>query len=316
MTNSTALELKSIYGNKYANSLIIGVTTVRDDRDPMGDNFPYISIRDGKGSINLGSEQFSTANQLDQDVITLTNNFEWYHGKHTFTFGTHNEFYNMYNLFIRQNFGVYQYNSVDDFLNGDTATQFDRSFSLRDGITGDGSAAATQFKALQLGFYAQDEYQAMDNLKLTFGLRVDIPMFLTDPTVNDDFNDNIIPLLEDAGWDLKGARTGQMPDAQLLFSPRFGFNWDVFNNQKTQVRGGVGIFTSRIPYVWPGGVYNNNGLMIGGVRTTYSATPTSPNLIFNPDWNSQPGWKPGDPVTPSDKSTCFRKISNSPRYGA
>lgn len=313
VTNSTALELKSIYGNKFANSLIIGVTTVRDDRDPMGDNFPYLSIRDGKGSINLGSEQFSTANQLDQDVITLTNNFEWYSGKHTFTFGTHNEFYNMYNLFIRQNFGVYQYNSIDDFLNGDTATQFDRSFSLTDGMTGDGSTAATQFKALQLGFYAQDEYQAMDNLKFTFGLRVDIPMFLTDPTINNDFNDNIIPLLEEAGWDLKGAKTGQMPDAQLLFSPRIGFNWDVFNNQKTQVRGGFGIFTSRIPYVWPGGVYNNNGLMIGGIRTTYAAAPTSPNLIFNPDWNTQPGWKPGDPVTPSGQIDLFSKDFKFPQ---
>ncbi|HNQ58978.1 MAG TPA: TonB-dependent receptor [Bacteroidales bacterium] len=312
-TNSSALELKSIFGNKFANNLIVGLTFVRDDRDPMGQNFPYVSIRDGKGSINLGSEQFSTANQLDQDIITLTDNFEWYSGKHTLTFGTHNEFYNMYNLFIRQNFGVYTYNSIDDFLNNDTATQYDRTFSMTDGKTGDGSSAATKFKALQLGFYAQDEYQALDNLKLTFGLRVDIPMFLDDPIVNEDFNNNIIPVLEQNGWDLQGAQTGQMPDVHLLWSPRFGFNWDVFNDQSTQVRGGIGIFTSRIPYVWPGGVYNNNGLMLGGMRVTYVSNPTSPYLIFNPDWNNQPGWKPGDPVTPSGQIDLFAKNFKFPQ---
>jgi hypothetical protein len=28
----------------------------------------------------------------------------------------------------------------------------------------------------------------------------------------------------------------------------------------TQFRGGLGIFTSRLPLVWPGGAYNNNGV--------------------------------------------------------
>ncbi|MGC8866483.1 MAG: TonB-dependent receptor [Bacteroidales bacterium] len=313
VTNSSALELKSIYGNKFANNLILGVTLVRDDRDPIGNNFPYVSIRDGKGTINFGSEQFSTANQLNQDVITLTDNFEWYNGNHTFTFGTHNEFYNVYNLFIRQNFGVYTYNSIDDFLNNDTAAQYDRTYSMTDGKTGDGSSAATKFKALQLGFYLQDEYQALNNLKLTFGARVDIPMFLTDPTVNEDFNTNIIPILEQNGWDLLGAKTGQMPKPQLLLSPRMGFNWDVFDNQQTQVRGGIGIFTSRIPYVWPGGVYNNNGMMLGGMRVTYANNPTSPYLLFNPDWNNQPGWKPGDPVVPSGQIDLFAKDFKFPQ---
>ncbi|MDK2910731.1 MAG: hypothetical protein PWR20_2299 [Bacteroidales bacterium] len=313
VTNSSALELKSIYGNKFANNLIIGATFVRDDRDPMGANFPYVRIRDGKGTINFGSEQYSTANQLNQDVITLTDNFEWYNGNHTFTFGTHNEFYNIYNLFIRQNYGVYTYNSLDEFLNNDTAAQYDRTYSLTDGMTGDGSSAATKFKALQLGFYVQDEYQALNNLKLTFGARVDIPMFLTDPTVNEDFNTNIIPILEQNGWDLMGAKTGQMPKPQLLLSPRIGFNWDVFDNQQTQVRGGIGIFTSRIPYVWPGGVYNNNGMMLGGMRVTYANNPTSPYLLFNPDWNNQPGWKPGDPVTPSGQIDLFAKDFKFPQ---
>jgi hypothetical protein len=103
-TNSTALELNSRLGLGASNNLIIGYTTVRDDRDPIGQNFPAVTIDDGNDSeIQFGSEPFSTANQLDQDVLTLTNNFKLYRGDHTITIGTHNEYINFYNLFIRQN---------------------------------------------------------------------------------------------------------------------------------------------------------------------------------------------------------------------
>ena len=114
-TNSTALELNSSLGNNASNNLIIGYTSVFDDRDPIGTDFPYVTIEDGDGSIRFGSEQFSTANQLDQKIFTITNNLKLYKGKHTITLGTHNEFYSIYNLFIRQNFGSYRFGSLNDF---------------------------------------------------------------------------------------------------------------------------------------------------------------------------------------------------------
>lgn len=287
-TNTTAVELKSNLSSTSSNNLIFGYTTVRDDRNPMGNNFPYVRIKDGASNIYFGSEEFSTANRLYQDIFTLTDNFEIYRGKHTITLGTHNEFYSMYNLFIRQNFGSYQFADYNTFMTGGAAYQFDRTFSAVDAITGDGSAAAADFMALQLGFYAQDEIQVNDKLKVTAGLRVDIPMFVGDaPTTNEDFNENVIPILEAAGWEeeMAGAKTGQTPDPSLMFNPRFGFNYDVFGDETLQLRGGAGIFTSRIPYVWPGASYQNNAVITGGMRVTAEG---SPELIFNPDWNNQP----------------------------
>ncbi len=287
-TNSTALEIKSIFSNKYSNDLILGLTFVRDDRDPMSSNFPYVRIKDGTKNIYFGSEEFSTANYLGQDIITLTDNFEIYKGKHTFTIGTHNEFYSMYNLFIRQNFGSYQFDNLDAFLNGAPAYQYDRTFSLMDDVTGDGSAAAADFNAMQIGVYGQWEYEWSDKFNTTLGVRLDVPMFLDQSPENVDFNENMIPLIEAAGHDLEGAKTGQMPSPKLMVSPRFGFNWDVTGEKTTQVRGGIGIFTSRIPFVWPGGSYTNNGVTTGGMRVLLDTANIDDRLYFNPEWDNQP----------------------------
>jgi len=306
-TNTTAIELKSNISSDMSNSLIIGITSVKDDRDPMGGNFPYVRIKDGNSNIYFGSEEFSTGNELNQNIYTLTDNFELYRGKHTFTFGTHNELYDMYNLFIRQNFGSYQFNSISDFLSDAPAYQFDRTFSAVDNITGDGSQAAAVFKALQLGFYAQDEIQVNDKLKVTAGLRFDIPMFLDTPRENKDFNDNVIPIIEENGWDTEGAKTGQMPDVAIMINPRAGFNYDVKGDKTLQIRGGAGLFTSRIPYVWPGASFQNNAVMTGGMRVTAAG---SPELIFNPDWNSQPSIPP---TQPSGQVDIFAKEFKFPK---
>ena len=107
------------------------------------------------------------------------------------------------------------------------------------------------FSALQLAFYAQDEFQVNQDLKLTFGLRFDIPMFLDDaPLNNEDFNTNTVAAIEAEGYDLKGARAGITPKTQILWSPRVGFNWDPTGDKTTQIRGGLGVFTSRTPWVW------------------------------------------------------------------
>jgi len=287
-TNSTALELKSNFTSS-SNSLVVGFTTVRDDRDPYGDNFPAVQLFDGSGTLYFGSEPYSTANALYQDVLTVTENFSYYAGRHTFTVGANLEFSSTYNLFMRKNFGEYRYSTVADFMTVGTpgevpAYQYERGYSLVDDITGDGSAAAADFGMLQWGIYAQDEFQATSDLKVTVGMRIDMPMFLTEPPVDEHFNTTTLAQLEEEGWNLEGARSGQMPSPQLMLSPRVGLNWDVSGQKTTQVRGGVGIFTSRLPLVWPGGSYTNSGVVIGGV---YHRSSWGTPVYFRGDWDNQ-----------------------------
>ncbi len=281
-TNSFAAELNSMLSNTMSNNFILGITSVRDDRDPIGGNFPYLDIDDGEGGIRIGSEQFSTANQLDQTIFTVTNNLKLYRGKHTFTVGTHNELSNFYNLFIRQNYGVYEYDSLSQFLTGLPASAYTRSYSLVDEKTGDGSDAGAEFTALQIGLYAQDEMQLSDDFNLTVGLRVDVPIILDDPTTDEYFNSTALPAIE-GQYDTEGAKAGAMPEGQLMFSPRLGFTYRLAD--QTRLRGGLGIFTSRIPFVWPAGAYSNNGLTIGGVDED-DLTPE--DMVFNGDFEAQP----------------------------
>ena len=53
------------------------------------------------------------------------------------------------------------------------------------------------------------------------------------------------------------------------------------------IRGGLGLFSGRIPLVWPGGVYNNNGISLGGISLP-STSPNVPSPFFNPDPFGQP----------------------------
>jgi len=282
-TNTSALELNSSFGSNFSNNLIIGATFVRDDRDPIGDDFPNLRIDDGEGLIILGSEEFSTANALDQDIFTLTDNFKIYKKKHTITIGTHNEFYSIYNLYIPQSYGTYAYASMADFMAGLPASEYDRAYSLLDDIAGDGSAAASDFDAFQLGLYAQDEWSVNPRFTLTYGLRLDMPIITTDPVVDPSFNTTTLPLLQ-AKYDIaKDIEGGKAPDGQLMFSPRVGFDYALDDTRKSVLRGGVGIFTSRIPFVWPGAMYNNNGLTLGRV----SEADIETDLLFIPDVNNQ-----------------------------
>jgi hypothetical protein len=288
-TNSTGLELNSVLGSNMSNKLSLGYTRVRDDRDPLGDPFPQVLINlTNSRTITFGSEYSSVANQLDQDIYTITDDFSYFMGKHTITVGTHNELYSFYNLFVQNIFGNYAYNSLANFETVGTAsevapTYYAIGYSLdpNDGMYQ--TKGAADWGAMQLGFYAQDEYQVVKNLLVTGGLRIDIPMFKDKPEANTTFN---------TAYEADGVATGVNPKTRIMWSPRLGFNWDVKGDKTIQVRGGTGLFTGRVPFVWISNQYTNNGLVNGSYNkgsSSSTGTPiTSPaNMTFIADPSKQ-----------------------------
>lgn len=139
-------------------------------------------------------------------------------------------------------------------------------------VTGDPRWKAS-FSAGQLGFYAQDKWDASNNFQLTYGLRMDIPVFFDSPAENAPFNE----YAKARGWNVK---TNHKLSSAPLWSPRVGFRWDINNDRRFILRGGVGIFTGRIPFVWISNNFSNTGIQL----STYNVmNPKGINLILDPN---------------------------------
>ncbi len=281
-TNSISAELKSSFSSNSNNRLLVTYTDELDDRSPLGQAFPRVSITDGAGSIVFGTENFSAANLLKAKNLSIVDMLKFYRGKHVISLGTDNEFNDVLNTFIRDNFGTYLFNNTNDFINTGIVRRYQRSFSLLDAETGDNTNAAAKFKTMRIGFFLTDEVKVNDNFTLTLGIRADRTELLTKPRTDPFFNDTAVKKIEQY-YDLKGAKTGQTMDAKWMISPRIGFTYRM-PEEGIAIRGGLGIFAGRVPLVWPGGVYNNNGIAVGGV----DLNPPPTTFKFNPDPYNQP----------------------------
>lgn len=276
-TNSWIVELNSRIKNSMNNELRASYVRVRDFRNPQGSPFPSITVKDGSNnSMTLGTEYSSVANALDQDIITLTDNFSWLIGDHHLTFGTHNELYFFENLFIQNAYGSYTFNSIDNFLQ----KEVDMYFYGQSNVEATGTANyAPGFGAMQIGFYAQDNWSISDNFSLTYGIRMDIPLLLDTPTENTGFNNSEIARANDV-------KTNRKIKSTPLWSPRAGFLWNVDKEGKHLIRGGIGIFTGRIPFVWLSNSFSNTGVEF--LKYAYTSRNQLPaGVYFNPDPNTQ-----------------------------
>jgi Carboxypeptidase regulatory-like domain len=262
-TNSSVVQLNSTFGNAV-NEFRISYLRGRDLRNGQPNEpkpFPRVSVRMTGATMNIGRENFSTANELDQDVWEIHDDFTLVKGQHTITIGTHNEIFKFRNLFIRDNFGTYTFNTVDFFDQG-LAQQYDYSYPV------DPNKPAAQFGVRSFGLYVGDQWRVRPNLTLTMGARMDMPMFPDKPTANPISVTNF------------GLATDETPNA-LSFSPRIGFNWDLNSDGKQQVRGGIGMFSGRTPYVWLSNQYGNTGIEFQRVGASNNNNNRIP-FIANP----------------------------------
>jgi hypothetical protein len=257
--NSFALELNS-RSTGFANRFFASYNRSRDFRQPFTPR-PYATIEIGEAGVTyttLGEEPFSNHNILDTDVWQLTNNFTLFRGRHSLTFGGNFEtfgFFNSFNIFRNGFFpAASTFSSLQDFFARTDSTN--PGFVNFDGLVSTGLFKGENIDVGQLGIYAQDELLASDRLNLTLGVRVDFPMYFTDP-VDNAYSRGLTAL--DENRNPETVDQSKLPGSTALFSPRFGFNWNASGDRRTQIRGGSGIFTGRVPFVWIGNVISNPG---------------------------------------------------------
>ncbi|MFD2098334.1 TonB-dependent receptor [Flagellimonas iocasae] len=275
---SVQLELNSTLSDEAINKLQVGYTHFDDFRNPKSTPAPTITLLDENGSSNYiiaGHEPFSINNRLDQKVLQITNNLNFFKGDHTFTVGfsfERFEFDNSFNLGAYGAQGVFfPTGSIADFRDPNNEASlvafyqdaFNTAIAANNSLTANGEGnlggwALAETNVGQLAFYLQDEWNATENFKLTYGIRFDRPLYFDSSEKAQDVIDVAaayvpdIPYVNPNNGETVLFDSTKMPTDSWLISPRVGFNWDVHGNNSFQVRGGTGIFTGRFPFVWLG----------------------------------------------------------------
>jgi hypothetical protein len=285
--DSFLAELNSKFSESVSNKLQAGYTHFNDFRVPFSTPAPVINIEDGSGSnyIIAGHEPFSIHNTLDQKVFQITDNLSYVVGSHAFTFGTSlekYEFKNSFNLGAYDNFGnangyagtfYTPYSDVATFL-ADAAQPYATSIVAQNipyaqdvfdaknsyGVGEDNGWKLSELNVGQLALYGQDEWNVNDDFKLSLGVRVDKPLYFNTAdliqkyidTENGASRDNSVLYYNPQKKNYETLISTDLPSDRLLWSPRLGFNWNASGDRTTQLRGGTGIFTGKLPFVWIG----------------------------------------------------------------
>lgn len=278
--NSYLLELNSTIDDNITNKFQIGYTHFDDFRNPMSAPMPAFRIQDGAGAnyIVAGHEPFSINNTLDQKVFQMTDNLTISSKNHLTTIGFSFEKFEFDNSF---NLGAYGYGfgpgQYPEYPGGGYVGAFFGDFAdmnafntavssgmLADakanaeGVNNAGNWSLAETNVGQLSFYVQDEWTIKNNFRLTYGIRFDKPLYFDSSQKAQEVIDRgavyipEIPYTDPSTGETVYFDSTQMPSNKVLFSPRVGFNWDVYDDKTFQVRGGSGLFTGRFPFVWLG----------------------------------------------------------------
>ena len=275
--SSLASELNSTFGGgRFSNTLRYTYSFQDEPRSTVGKTFPFVDIlKDNDNNAttaspvftSFGTEPFSYGNLREVKTTTITDDFSWSMGKNRFTFGLQYEHNATKNGFMRFGSSFYVFRSWEDFVNKANPQNFGITFSNTPGY----EQAFPSFEFNQYSSYLQDEIAVNAKLKVNVGFRVDLPTY-SQPAAEH-------PMISALTFGDEQYNTATLPKSKLLLSPRIGFNYDIIGDRSLVLRGGTGVFTGRVPFVWIVGQVGDAGM----VQTTQTFTGTTVPGPFNPD---------------------------------
>ncbi|QQL50979.1 TonB-dependent receptor [Mucilaginibacter ginkgonis] len=269
-------ELNSSISSKLSNQLLFTFKNYDNPRTSKGGIFPSIDIFNGNGSnyITAGSDPYTKYNEVIDNTTSIYDNVTYYAGKHTITAGINYEYQRIGNAFLPGAAGSYIYNSLNDFLTNAQPIQFTYNYSLVPGVD---QVFSANLKTGTLSIYAQDEFNVTNDFKLTYGLRAERTNVLENPIENPQITALQLP---DANGNITTYNSGLYPKNRTYLSPRVGFRANLLEDNSLVLRGGVGIFTGKVPYVFLTNGPSNSAMYNFGAVATAAQLAT---IRFSPD---------------------------------
>lgn len=286
--NSFRARLNTQLSARLTNEFMVSFQRIEDVREMRNRVSLVIIGADSAGAhFAIGGERFSHVNTLDQDILEITNNLTIAAGNHVFTVGARAERFAFVNGFFPASLGAWYFADTTSFFQRNPR-RYERALPgyYADTLNGRRDGPIADFTFQQFGLYAQDQWTVARGLTLTLGLRADMTR-MPQPAYNPLLDTAIVTVGPRAGQRF-GVRTDVRPTDAVLLSPRVGFNYDVEGDRSLVLRGGIGIFSGRTPYVWASNAYTNTGLeqvqlvCDGPVSTTGGLLDTVPVFTVDP----------------------------------
>lgn len=190
---------------------------------PIG--LPQINV--AGGGLNFGGPAAQPSGRGDTTFV-VADTLSWLHGRHSLKFG--GEYRQFLNNNFRQGTGSFNFATLADFAAG-TANSFSVTLGSQTSSVAEGA----------LGFFVQDNYKPRTDLMLEFGLRYEWNM-----TPSERYDRFIVFDPETASLVRVGTDIDNIyHENNKNFQPRVGFAWTPFQNGKTVLRGGYGIYVDQ-----------------------------------------------------------------------
>jgi hypothetical protein len=269
--------------------IIVGI-----DNPPLGTSPSSQAVPDATLLAGPGTSRSANDLQTQIDLFRAVANLDA--GNHRFKLGFESNRASIFNLFVQNATGTLVFRNATDLAAGllspgtgnDTTTTFPNQVvsGQSEGAfgnfsrTGDVNDAAAEFTRQIFSVYLQDEWRVSDRLNVVLGIRADA-FSGGSPDVNPNF-------ITRYGF----ANTTGFSDLDPVFMPRFGFTYD-FDDfaffTRTQVRGGVGIFSGGDPLVWFGNAFQNNGFGFAQGSSQSAGCPTGQiDVVVNGQFTGVP----------------------------
>ena len=240
VTNTLALELKSKFSQNLSNKLIISNSTVNDNRSYDGKIFPHLEIIDNTANtVFAGTYREASIYGLTLNTTQITDNVTYTKDKHTVTFGSSTEINDIEYRFLTAFNGRWQYKSVADFL-ADKPNRVRGVYNVENNdFEYNKRTPSADYSVILSSIYLQDEFRISNKLSVLAGLRMDIQNKPGNYPVNLNFKNTP-----------EFSKYENKINAAPQINPRLGFTY-VFDDKNNYIlKGGTGLFTGRMPFVW------------------------------------------------------------------